>query len=141
MAYNFFLDSDVILDFLMERNFHYQNSRLLFDNKVRNVVNLYTTPSIILNVQYVSQKIIGKSKAAELIKKLILLFEVSLTSKETMLKAYNSSFADIEDAVQYYSAVADKAIDFFVTRNTKDYKNADEHLKIVTPAEAIKILS
>jgi predicted nucleic acid-binding protein len=141
MAYNFFLDSDVILDFLMERNFHYQNSRLLFNNKVRNVVNLYTTPSIILNVQYVSQKIIGKSKAAELIKKLVLLFEISLTSKEIMLKAYNSSFADIEDAVQYYSAVADKAIDFFVTRNTKDYKNADEHLKIVTPAEAIKILS
>jgi hypothetical protein len=141
MAYNFFLDSDVILDFLMERNFHYINSRLLFDNKVNNVVNLYTTPSIILNVQYVSQKIIGKSKAAELIKKLILLFEISLTSKETMLKAYNSSFGDIEDAVQYYSAVADKSIDFFVTRNTKDYKNADEHLKIITPAEAIKILS
>jgi len=141
MAYNFFLDSDVILDFLMERNFHYTNSRLLFDNKVKNVVNLYTTSSIILNVQYISQKIIGKSKAADLIKKLVLLFEICLSSKETILKAYNSSFIDIEDAVQYYSAVADKAIDFFVTRNTKDYKNADEHLKIVTPAEAIKILS
>lgn len=141
MAYNFFLDSDVILDFLMERQPGYENSRQLFENKIKNTANLHSTAAIILNVQYISQKIIGKAKATELIKNLVLLFDICFTSKETILKAYNSSFTDIEDAVQYYSAAADKSIDFFVTRNTKDYKNADEHLKIVTPSEVIKILS
>ncbi len=141
MAYNFFLDSDVILDFLMQRHVHYENSRKLFETKLKSAANLYTTAAIILNVQYISQKIIGKARATELIKKLVLLMEVCVTSKETILKAYNSSFADIEDAVQYYSAAADKSIDFFVTRNTKNYKNADEHLKIVKPSEVIKTLS
>lgn len=141
MAYNFFLDSDVILDFLMERSLHYNNSRLLFNNRIKNVINLYTTSSVLLNVQYISEKIIGKANAYKLIQKLVLLFDICHTSKETILKAYSSSFADVEDAVQYYSAVADKSVDFFVTRNTKDYKYADEHLKIVTPAEAIKVLS
>lgn len=141
MAYNFFLDSDVILDLLMERQPHYENSRKLFENKLTNAINLHTTAAIILNVQSISQKIIGKLKATELITKLVLLIDICFTSKETILKAYNSSFADVEDAVQYYSAAADKAVDFFVTRNTKDYKYADEHLKIVTPFEAIKVLS
>ncbi len=49
--------------------------------------------------------------------------------------------ANVEDAVQYYSATADNSIDFFITRNIKDYKHADKHLKVITPAEAIKILS
>lgn len=141
MAYNFFLDSDVILDFLMERQPYYFYSNGLFEKKIEGIANIHTTAAIILNAQYISQKIIGKSNALQLMQKLVSLFNICLTPKEIILKAYNSSFTDVEDAVQYYSAVADKAIDFFVTRNIKDYKHADEHLKIVTPAEAIKILS
>ena len=67
--------------------------------------------------------------------------KICLTAKETILRAYNSSFTHVEDAVQYYSAVADNSIDFFVTRNIKDYKHADAHLKIITPSEAIKIFA
>ena len=141
MAYNFFLDSDVILDFLMERYPHYQNSRELFEMNLKGDAGIYTTGSIVLKVQYLSQKIIGKPKAAQLVQKLLSLIEICVTSKEILLKAYNSSFADVEDAVQYYSAIAEKSVDFFVTRNVKDYKYADEHLNIITPAEAIKILS
>lgn len=141
MAYNFFLDSDIILDFLMERRPHYENSNQLFEKRVNGTINLYTTASVILNVQYLSQKIIGKERSVALIKNLLSLFNICISSKEIIVKAYNSSFTDVEDAVQYYSATADKSVDFFVTRNTKDYKHADEHLKIVTPAEAIKILT
>ena len=141
MAYNIFLDSDVILDFLMERHPYYKDSNKLFEQKIQGVVNIYTTAAIIINTQYISQKIIGKVKAFQLIQKLIVLFDICSMPKEIILQAYNSSFADVEDAVQYYSAAADKSIDFFVTRNVKDYKRADEHLKIISPAEAIKILS
>lgn len=141
MAYNFFIDSDIILDFLMEREPYYAVSKDLFERKSGGEINICTTATVILNVQYISQKIVGKEKSIQLIKKLVLLFNIIFTSKETILKAYDSGFSDVEDAVQYYSAVADRSVDFFVTRNTKDYKMADEHLKIITPAEAIKILS
>ena len=141
MAYNFFLDSDVILDFLMEREPYYPVSKDLFERKLSGEITMCTTAAVILNVQYISQKIIGKEKSIQLIKKLVSLFSIIFTSKETILKAYDSSFTDVEDAVQYYSAATDRVIDFFVTRNTKDYKHADENLNIVTPAEAIKVLS
>ena len=122
MAYNFFLDSDIILDFLMERHPHYENSNQLFEKRVNGIINLYTTSSVILNVQYLSQKIIGKERSVALIKSLLSLFNISISSKEIIVKAYNSSFSDVKDAVQYYSATAEKAIDFFVTKNIKDYR-------------------
>ncbi|MEP6466946.1 MAG: hypothetical protein ABJB05_11610, partial [Parafilimonas sp.] len=99
------------------------------------------TGSIILNVQYSGNKLLGKVVAKAAVKELLLFIKICLTDKAIIQKAYNSSFTDVEDAVQYYSAAADKSVDFFVTRNTKDYKHADEHLKVITPAEAIKILS
>ena len=141
MAYNFFVDSDVLLDVLVERKPFVKESFELFKAQYTNLAQLYTTASVILNVQYAGNKLIGKIAAKNAIKEFLAFVKICLTNKEIILKAYNSSFADIEDAVQYYSAAADKSIDFFVTRNTKDYKNADEHLKIVTPSEAIKILS
>jgi len=44
----------------------------------------------------------------------------------------NSTFNDVEDAVQYYSGACSK-VEGLVTRNTKDYKNTD--LLIYTPDE------
>ncbi|HEX5151990.1 MAG TPA: PIN domain-containing protein [Parafilimonas sp.] len=141
MAYNFFIDSDVLLDVLLDRKPFVEESFELFKAQYNKQVQLFTTGTIVLNVQYTGSKLFGKTSAKAAIKELLSFMKICLTDKNTLTKAYNSSFADVEDAVQYYSATADKAIDFFVTRNTKDYKHADEHLKIITPAEAIKIIS
>jgi hypothetical protein len=141
MAYNFFIDSDVFLDVLIERKPFIAESYELFKAQYQNQAQLYTTASIILNVQYSGNKLLGKMAARTAVKELLSFVKICVTDKRILLKAYNSPFGDIEDAVQYYSAAADSAVDFFVTRNIKDYKLADEHLKIITPADAIKILS
>ena len=141
MAYNFFIDSDVFLDVLVERKPFFQESFELFKAQYNNLAQLHTTASVILNVQYIADKLIGKQAAKSAIKELLSFIKVCMTDKTIITKAYNSSFTDVEDAVQYYSAAEDKSIDFFITRNIKDYKNADEHLKIITPKEALKILN
>ena len=86
MAYNFFVDSDVILDFLMGREPYYQVSKDLFERKLSGEITICTTAAVILNVQYISQKIIGKEKSIQLIKKLVSLFSIIFTFKETILK-------------------------------------------------------
>lgn len=141
MAYNFFIDSDVFLDVLIEREPFFPESFELFKAQYNNLAQLYTTASVILNVQYIADKLLGKQAAKSAVKELLSFIKVCVTDKTTITKAYNSSFADVENAVQYYSAAEDKSIDFFITRNIKDYKNADEHLKTITPKEALKILN
>jgi len=141
MAYNFFVDSDVILDVLVERKPFFAESFQLFKAQYNNQAQLCSTASVILNVQYSGNKLLGKNVARAAVQKLLSFVKICVTDKRTIVKAYNSAFADVEDAVQYYSAVADNSIDFFVTRNVKDFKHADEHLKIITPGEAVRILS
>lgn len=141
MAYNFFIDSDILLDVLVERKPFFDNSFALFTAQYNNLIQLYTTASIILNIQYAGNKLLGKTQAKAAVQKILSFIKICVTEKQAIVKAYNSQFTDVEDAIQYYSAAADNSIDFFVTRNIKDYKNADEHLKIITPAEALRILS
>jgi hypothetical protein len=52
--------------------------------------------------------------------------------------ALNSTFTDLEDAIQYYSSCS-FGIDVIVTRNTSDYKNSEE-LLIQSPEEFINII-
>jgi hypothetical protein len=49
----------------------------------------------------------------------------------------DSSFADFEDAVQYYAAISAKA-DAIITRNTKDYKHAS--IPVLTAEQFLKTL-
>jgi predicted nucleic acid-binding protein len=60
--------------------------------------------------------------------------------KEAILQALQSSFRDREDAWQYFTALMVRA-DYFITRNTKDYRAAVDALPVYTPQEFSKLLS
>lgn len=65
-------------------------------------------------------------------------FEICQTDKITIKKAIESDFKDLEDAILYFTAEMNN-IDYFVTRNIKDYP-AKASPEVVTPDEAINIL-
>lgn len=52
--------------------------------------------------------------------------------KEVVQKALNSEYKDLEDAMQYYSAITAEA-DVIVTRNVKDFIN--HNIPVITPTE------
>ncbi len=49
--------------------------------------------------------------------------------------ALSSAFKDLEDAVQYYTALQIRGMSYFITSNVKDYKASIERLQVVTPNE------
>lgn len=134
MASNIFLDSDVILDVLIKREGFYKESYAIFVLCEQEDVVLYTSSSIILNVQYIGGRISSKKNVAKTICYLIENFiEVINPTKQTILKAYDSGFSDYEDAVQYLTAKDSGLIDYFITRNVKDYNKASNILPVLTP--------
>ncbi len=52
--------------------------------------------------------------------------------------ALHAGFLDLEDAVQYHTALQIKGIDYFITSNIKDYKKASAQLPVITPKQFIK---
>jgi len=56
-----------------------------------------------------------------------------------MLQAIASDFRDKEDALQYFTALH-HGVDYFITGNIKDYKNALEFLPVSTPEKFLSSL-
>lgn len=140
MSFNIFVNSDVILDVLLVREEFFDDSCAVFNLSQEEKISLYTSSSIILNVQYVGQKLISKQKMSSTLYYLVESFlEIINPSKTSVLNAYKSDFLDFEDAVQYYTAVEFGEINYIITRNTKDYKKTQTQIPILTPTQFLKV--
>lgn len=119
-----FVDTDVILDLLSERIPHFHFSAVLFTFAEMKKIELYTTPLIMANTFYILRKQLGNDEAKKALRKLRILISVIASSETIIDKALNSTFNDFEDAIQYYAAL-ENGIKIILTRNLRDYKNAD----------------
>lgn len=119
----YFVDTDVILDLLSQRQPHFHFAAVLFTLAEMGKFELYTTPTVIINTFYILRKQIGNDGAKSALRKLRLIIHVIDASEKIVDQALNSDFNDFEDAVQYYTVV-NAEIPVILTRNLKDYKNA-----------------
>lgn len=126
----YFVDTDVIIDLLANRQPHFHFSAVLFTLAEMNKFELFTTPTVIVNTFYLLRKQLGNEAAKNAIRKLRLIIHVIDSSEKVIDQALNSSFSDFEDAVQYYTAL-NSNISAILTRNIKDYKNSN--LLVQTP--------
>ncbi len=119
---NLFIDTDVLLDIVLDRKEFFKDSYAIFQKFENGEIVLYTSSSIIINAQYVGQKLIAKVQCRSVINYLLNYFIILDADINVIKKAYQSKFPDVEDAVQYYTATRDGNIDFFVTRNIRNFK-------------------
>ena len=121
MSKKIFVDSDVILDILCQREPHYEYAAYVFSLSDTKKIVLYTTSLVFSNVYYILRKLLGIQKAKEALRKLRLLVKVMPVEEKEVDLALNSKFSDFEDALQYYTAMR-HGIKILLTRNIKDYK-------------------
>lgn len=133
-----FLDSDIILDFLLKREPFFKEALNLFLLKEKNNFKLYTSAIIISNVYYISSKQFTGELAKQKIKELTSIIQITDSTKQSIYQAFESNFSDFEDAIQYFTAEESKCT-FFITRNTKDYKKA-KNMRVLTSAQFCKLL-
>lgn len=123
MMQRIFLDTNIILDFLGEREKFYEPAAKVMTLADKKQIEIFTTTTSITNLFYILSKFEGQKIAWEKVRKFKLICRISVTDDEVMEKALNSDFKDFEDALQYFSAVATDC-EIILTRNEKDFKNA-----------------
>lgn len=131
-----FVDNDVILDVILERT-GFEYSRELLTHIEAKQIEAYTSPLIFTNSFYIINKLKNKRIAWSGLKKIRLLFKVSLVDQKIIDLALASDFVDFEDAVQYYTALNQK-VEYFITRNKKHY--IDTQIPVVSPQECLAVL-
>jgi predicted nucleic acid-binding protein len=136
-----FVDSDIILDLVAERESFYDHAAGLFTFAYKNKIEMFTTAIVLANVFYVLRKIRGNEKAKQQLRDLRLLVRVLPVTENIVDMTLNSAFNDFEDGLQYFTAKENNLL-AIITRNGEDYKvkdiiiqTAEEYLKTVNGEE------
>lgn len=127
-----FLDTDVIIDFLVDREPFSSDSSQLFELAETKRLTLLTSSLCIHNIHCFIKKKLDNKKAVAIIGELMELIEVQCTCKKHIDEATKSGFSDFEDAIQN-SVASELKVDVILTRNIKDFKKSNSLVQ--TPKE------
>ena len=126
-----FLDTNIVADLFLKREPFCENSLKLFALGFHKRITLYVSSLSYATLAYLCRKM-KKEERILLFEKLRNLTETTAVDKQIVDKALVSDFDDLEDAMQYYSAVSAK-VDIVLTTNKKDFVEAN--VPVMTPDE------
>lgn len=129
-----FLDTNIVADLFLKREPFCESSLKLFTLGFHKKITLYVSSLSYATLAYLVRKM-KKEERVLLFEKLRNITETTTVDRLTVDKALISDFSDLEDALQYYSAVNAK-VDVVLTRNKKDFVEAN--VPVMTPDEFFK---
>ncbi|WP_214460463.1 type II toxin-antitoxin system VapC family toxin [Flavihumibacter fluvii] len=131
------MDANILLDITLKRE-SYPISKKIIELVLQREVQAFITPSIVHILGYWLAKAYGNAKAKELLLSLRADIKVIDTNHEITVIALHSKIRDIEDALQYYTAIQLK-LDYFISRDKSLLKDAIPSLPVYTPDEFLKL--
>ena len=130
-----FLDTNVVVDFLGERDPFFQDAAKIFELWRKEEIRLSLSVLTIVNCAYILHKAYSKETMLDKIKWLCGSFEIAPIDVSTIVGAVDLGEKDFEDSVQYLSASSIHS-DVIITRDKKGFANAD--IPVMTPAEFLE---
>ena len=136
MVSKVFLDANVLLENALRRS-RYDATEKVIDSVFSGQFQGFISPAIVHIVDYWLSKSFGKTKSKQMLLALLNDVKVIDCDHRTTIIALNSSIDDVEDALQYYTALHHK-MDCFITLDKKLHKSAIPTLPVYFPEEFIK---
>lgn len=121
---NIFLDTDILIDFIGDRKPFSRFALAIFLSAYNKKVKVYTSGNSITTAYYILGKQTTEKHARELIMDLMNQIMIIPVTETILKKAFSSNFTDVEDGVQFFSALTISDMYCIVTRNIRDYKKS-----------------
>ena len=131
MVSDVFLDSDIILDYLLKREPFNVPARQIFAYAFNKEIQIYFSSLTVANIHYLLRKHYGNEGALDKITELLRFCKILPVSEKEIFSAIKSGFSDFEDAIQHFTAIQNPEIDGIITRNLSDYRKSQ--LPVFTP--------
>ncbi|MCE2996120.1 MAG: type II toxin-antitoxin system VapC family toxin [Cyclobacteriaceae bacterium] len=132
-----FLDTNVVLDFALNRPEFVKEAESIFELKDKGKIDIHISALTLSNVAYFADK--HKLDAFVIVGMFINWINIIDLKTTFFNQVIDSDFLDFEDGLQYYSALNVKGITAIVTRNTKDFRSSS--IPVLTPAQFLHQLS
>ena len=127
-----FIDTNVLVDLVLERKGFYQDARRLFNLCKERRITPYISSISVAIINYLLLKKYNKEKVKELLEIIYKLTEILPFHKRIISLAHYSNFKDLEDGFQYFTA-KENNIKVIITRNEKDFEVND--VSVVSPKQ------
>ena len=134
---NVFLDTNVMLDFLGEREPFYLTSAKIATLADKRKIEIVVSALSYATVSYFLTKYEGIEKTKDKLRKFKIISKICELDEKIIEKGLNSDFSDYEDSLQYFSALRMEC-DILITRNGKDFKGV--RIPVMTPNEFLNSL-
>ena len=129
---HYFLDTNVVIDYLTQRQPFWPDSADLMQTSLEGQTRLYVASLSFANIYYTLRRASTAAKAKAVVTELAQLVEVVGVDASIIQQALASSFSDFEDGIQHFAALSVPAITAIVTRDRKDFQTS--FLPVMSPA-------
>lgn len=111
------IDTNIILDFLLQREPFFQNADLLFQIIDSGRIVGYVTATTLTDIFYIARRHIGSvEQARQVISETLTAMVICPVNRAVLESAFASGLTDFEDAVQIACAIA-QGLDAITTRD------------------------
>lgn len=118
------IDTNIALDFLLQREQFFQDAELLFDAIDAGQVIGYVTATTLTDIFYIARRRTRSvEQARQTITEILSVMEICPVSRVVLESALGLSLVDFEDAVQVACAVA-QGLDAIATRDRQDFSSS-----------------
>ena len=132
---HYFLDTNVLLDFVLLRDGFGSAAQQLFEASAANRVTLYASGLSFSHIYYIMRKTNSAPERRAALQELADLVEIIPIGRPVIEAALTLGFADFEDGLQYCAARTVSVLEAIVTRDPKGF--AAGALLVLTPPAAL----
>ena len=133
-----FVDTNILLDYLFERKGFYKNAEKLFDYCAMRNIKVNISALSVATIAYLLSKKFRINEVKEQLEILYGVANILPFNKRIIFLAHQSSFKDLEDGFQYFTA-KEHHIPLLITRNIKDF--AVDDLSVLSPKQFLEIMA
>jgi predicted nucleic acid-binding protein len=134
-----FIDTNVLIDFLVDRQPFSEPAALLFNQALKGKLKLYISADSFSDTYYILKRFNTHQATIKQLKEIETLIEIVDVTRRIIKLALDSNFKDFEDAIQYYCAKSNDKIDAIISRNARDFKLSS--LPVLSPNEVVKVIN
>ena len=119
------LDTNIILDFFLEREPFFHDASELFNDIATRQIEGFITASSVTDIFYICRRQTQNlEQSRQILTTTLALLSICPVDREILETALKSSLADFEDAVQIACAEAQN-LEAIITRNPRDFQTVN----------------
>ena len=136
---NVMIDTNVILDDILNRRQHYKDANKLMQLVINQQIFGYLTSNSLTDIFYIIAKYLNQSSARAAVKKILGCLQIIGVDGQDCHRAINLPMPDFEDALMV--VCADKAaLDYIITNDIKFLANPNLLVPAISPTNFISMM-